>query len=130
MVFQKGRSVAGRGKDDFISLCPPQSPFLVTSLPHRWPGQSQGRLGHILCPPPHPRSPPRWGEGAHLRNHCPGMQLGQFPRGSQLWVGPSPRPDDQNHTRQNINYCCFQSPTTGRCQALPRKFKQSASLAF
>lgn len=51
----------------------------------------------------------------HNRCRCPAgrMQPGQFPQGSQLRVGPSPWLGDQNHTRQNINYCCFQSPTTG-----------------
>lgn len=61
--------------------------------------------------------------GAHCTIAAGGMQPGQFPRDSQLRVGPSPWQGDQNHTRQNINYCCFQSPTTGGCLALPRKSK-------
>lgn len=66
------------------------------------------RLGHILCL----LAPPSEPVGAHCTIAAWGMQPGQFPMGSQLRVGPSPLRSDQNHTRQNINCCCFQRPTT------------------
>ena len=151
--------MGGRGKDDFISLCPPQKP--VWSLhSHTMAGQSlatqYGALGRprmesasrgcpgpghcrveVIAPPlwpiqarqasthPLPACPALRARGVHCIIAARGTQGRAVPTGLPAQGGtlPSPWLGDQNHTRQNINYCCFQSPTTGGCLTLPRKSK-------
>lgn len=68
---------------------------------------------------------------APLPNRQPGNAAGAVPTGLRRGVGSPSWRSDQNQTPQNINYCCFRSPNTGGCRALPRKHRSpAASLAF
>lgn len=127
-----------------------------TSPPHLWRGQSLvaqcgalgrprmdtgplwvsappanpclARLQRILCRPPRPRRPPWQGAGAHCTTAV-GNAAGAVPTGLSAEGGNPSLAGDQNHTRQNINYCCFQSPTTGPGPG-PAQEVQIAPLAF
>lgn len=117
---QRGLSVGTVGrstKDSGPRGCPgPGHCRIKVSAPPLRPLQA-GQAGA------HPPRPALGARGCPLHNPCWGNAARAVPTGSQIRVGPSSWRGHQNHTRQNINYCCFQSPTTGGCLALPRKSK-------
>lgn len=91
-----------------------------------WPGaRGKGERPAPLAHPPSARP------GSPLPNRQPGNAAGAVPTGLRRGVGSPSWRSDQNQAPQNINYCCFRSPNTGGCRALPRKHRSpAASLAF
>lgn len=87
-------------------------------------GERSALLEHPLRAPPRSSigARPGWAR-AHFTIAAVGNVAGSVPTGLPTQGGTSYLVGRSESPRQNTNYCCIQSPTSGGCPALPRKSK-------